>query len=80
MTKQVIFEEDYVQPEHEIIIKYKTDDFDWIDPLKEVYIEGGVLFVDNGRGVYEYILSEIEDYKIREYSSEDIFDYKGGNL
>ena len=80
MTKLTIFEEEYFQPDHEIIIKYKTDDFDWIDPLQEVYIEDGVLFVDNGRGVYEYILSEIEDYKIRVYSPEDIFDYKGGNL
>ncbi len=80
MTKQVIYTKDYNEPDHEIIIKGKDDVYDWVDPLQEVYIEYDTLTVNNGCGVYEYILSEIEDYNIREYSSEDIFDYKGGNL
>ncbi|CAH9014817.1 conserved hypothetical protein [Vibrio phage 501E54-1] len=80
MPKQIIYTKDFDEPDHEIILKLKSDDFDWVDPIQKVYIEDGILTVDNGRGVYDYVVAEIEDYKIREYSPENIFDYKGGNL
>ena len=80
MIKQTIYTHDYFDPDHEIIIKLKSDDFDWIDPIDEVWIDNGTLYVDNSRMVYEYKISDIVDYNIREYSSDNIFDYQGGNL
>ena len=79
MTKQTIFTHEFGTPDHEIIIKLKSDDFDWIDPLTDVWIDNGTLYVDNGHYTYDYLLSDIEDYNIREYSSEGIYDYQGGN-
>ncbi|AGG58018.1 hypothetical protein VPBG_00246 [Vibrio phage helene 12B3] len=80
MTKQTIFTHEFATPDHEIIIKLKSDDFDWIDPIDEVWINNNTLYVDNGRGVYDYKISDIVDYNIREYNSENIYDYQGGNL
>ena len=68
------------EPDHEIIIKYKTDNYDWIDPIQEVWVEGDTLYVDNGRYIYDYKLSELVDYNIRPYDSENPFDYQGNNL
>jgi len=79
MIKQV-YTHDYTDPDHELILKRKDGDFDWIDPIQSVWIDNGTLFVDNGRGEYEYQLKDIEDFNIREYNPEDIFDYQGGNL
>lgn len=75
MTKQALFTSDYLQPEHEIIIKFKSDDLEWIDPLEEVWIEEGKLFVSNPYNTYDYKLSDIVDFNIRVYSSENIWDY-----
>ena len=75
-----VYSHDWGEPDHEIIIKNKGDTFDWIDPLQRVWILDGTLFVDNGRGVYEYILSDLVDYNIREYNPDNIYDYQGGNL
>ena len=81
MTKQTIFTcESFPDIDHEIIIKLKSDDFDWIDPLTDVWVDNDTLYVDNGHYAYDYLLSDIEDYNIREYSSENIYDYQGGNL
>lgn len=80
MTKQIIYEHDYTSPDHEIIIKLKSDDFDWVDPVQEIWYENNTLFVDNGRGIYDYKVKDIEDFNIRPYNPENIFDYKGGNL
>lgn len=80
MTKQIIFTGDFSEPDHEIIIKLKCGAFDWIGPLHDVWIDNGTLYVDNGRGVYDYKISDIVDYNIREYNSENIYDYQGGNL
>ena len=81
MTKQAIFTRvNYSEPDHEIIIKLKSDDFDWIDPITDVWVDNGTLYVDNGHYIYDHLLSDIEDYNIREYSSENIYEYQGGNL
>ncbi len=81
MTKQTIFtRESFPDIDHEIIIKLKCGAFDWIDPIDEVWIANNTLYVDNGRYTYDHLLSDIEDYNIREYSSENIYDYQGGNL
>lgn len=80
MTKQTIFTHEYLNPDHEIIIKLKSEDFDWCDPIDEVWIDNNTLYVDNGLGVYDYKLTDIVDYNIRPYSPDNIFDYQGGNL
>lgn len=79
MIKQ-IYIHDHSGPDYELILKLKNGNYDWIDPIQSVLTNEGILFVDNGRHVYEYILKDIEDFNIREYSSEDIFEYQGGNL
>ena len=82
MTKQTIFTLNPYFPDidHEIIIKLKSDDFDWIDPITDVWIDNDTLYVDNGHYTYNHLLSDIVDYNIREYNSENIYDYQGGNL
>lgn len=63
---------------HEIIIKFKNNKFDWIDPIVSVYEDDGKLVVENERGyTYDYVLDDIEKYRIRVYSSEDIYDVEG---
>lgn len=47
---------------------------------KKIWVDSEKLYVDNDHYTYNYLLSDIEDYNIREYSSEGIYDYKGGNL
>jgi len=70
-----IFERDDWNTDHEIIIKFKNGKFDWIDPIVTVYEDDGKLVVENERGyTYDYVLDDIEKYRIRVYSSEDIYD------
>lgn len=68
--------------DHEIIIKFKNGidnelagKFDRIGTLSEVYEDDEYLVVinDSGGG-YTYFLNDIEKYKIRVYSPEDIYD------
>lgn len=70
-----IFERTDWSIDHEIIIKFKNNKFDWIDPIVTVYEDDGKLVVENGNGhTYDYVLKDIEKYRIRVYSSEDIYD------
>ena len=74
----LIFERDDWIIDHEIIIKFKDGKFDWIDPLVTVYEDDGKLVVENGNGhTYDYSLDDIGKYRIRVYSSEDIYDVEG---
>lgn len=43
-----------------------------------VYEDDGKLVVENERGyTYDYVLDDIEKYRIRVYSGEDIYDVEG---
>lgn len=43
-----------------------------------VYEDDGNLVVENGNGhTYDYVLDDIEKYRIRVYSSEGIYDVEG---
>lgn len=70
-----IFERTDWNTDHEIIIKFKNGRFDWIDPLVTVLEDDEKLVVENERGyTYDYVLNDIEKYRIRVYNSEDIYD------
>ncbi|ALM62006.1 hypothetical protein AXI64_gp014 [Vibrio phage qdvp001] len=74
----LIFERDDWNTDHEIIIKFKNNKFDWIDPIVTVYEDDEKLVVENERGyTYDYSLDDIEKYRIRVYNSEDIYDVEG---
>ena len=74
----LIFERTDWSIDHEIIIKFKNDKFDWIDPIVTVYEDDDKLIVENGNGyTYDYVLDDVEEYRIRVYSSEDIYDVEG---
>lgn len=71
----LIFERTYWRVDHEIIIKFKNGKFDWIDPIVTVYEDDEKLVVENECGyTYDYLLDDIDKYRIRVYSSEDIYD------
>lgn len=73
-----IFERNDWSVDHEIIIKFKNDKFDWIDPIVTVYEDDEKLVVENESGyTYDYMLDDIEKYRIRVYSSEDIYNVEG---
>ena len=73
-----IFERTDWSIDHEIIVKFKNNKFDWIDPIVTVYEDDGKLVVENESGhTYDYVLDDIEKYRIRVYSSEDIYDVEG---
>lgn len=60
--------------DHEIIIRFNNGKFDWIDPISSVSENDESLVVENSSGnIYEYKLSDIDKYKIRIYSPDDIY-------
>ena len=64
--------------DHEIIIKFKNGKSNCITPLVTVYEDDDKLIVEVGDGhTYVYLLDSIEKYRIRVYSSEDIYDVEG---
>lgn len=80
MNKQTIYDHNYLDTDHEIILKLRGEVFEWVDPVREIWIDNNTLYVDNGLHTYDYSLPDIIDYNIRPYSCEDIYDYQGGNL